>query len=170
MSQATVASPTSLVISRTYPASVDRVFKAWTDANQLGQWFAPTDDYTTKANVDLRVGHEYRIAITHKGGNVHTILGTPQARLHLALGRWPGIRHPRHRRLHPGGKRHQRHHHPRAVHHHRGPRQAQRRLERMPQPLGARSHNSRTVAPQNRLPAAKLRPIQEKSWQIRSST
>jgi uncharacterized protein YndB with AHSA1/START domain len=76
MSQAAVASPTSLVISRTYPASVERVFKAWTDANQLGQWFAPTDDYTTKANVDLRVDHEYRIAITHKGGNVHTILGT----------------------------------------------------------------------------------------------
>jgi uncharacterized protein YndB with AHSA1/START domain len=76
MSQAAVASPTSLVISRTYPASVDRVFKAWTDANQLGQWFAPTDDYTTKASVDLCVGHEYRIVITHKGGNVHTILGT----------------------------------------------------------------------------------------------
>ena len=76
MSQAAVASPSSLVISRTYPASVERVFKAWTDANQLGQWFAPTDDYTTKASVDLQVGHEYRIAITHKGGNVHTILGT----------------------------------------------------------------------------------------------
>jgi uncharacterized protein YndB with AHSA1/START domain len=76
MSQTAVASPTSLVISRTYPASVERVFNAWTDANQLGQWFAPTDDYTTKANVDLQVGHEYRIAITHKGGNVHTILGT----------------------------------------------------------------------------------------------
>ena len=76
MSQAAVASPTSLVIARTYPASVERVFKAWTDANHLGQWFAPTDDYTTKASVDLQVGHEYRIAITHKGGNVHTILGT----------------------------------------------------------------------------------------------
>jgi uncharacterized protein YndB with AHSA1/START domain len=76
MSQAAVASPSSLLISRTYPASVERVFKAWTDANQLGQWFAPTDDYTTKASVDLQVGHEYRIAITHKGGNTHTILGT----------------------------------------------------------------------------------------------
>jgi uncharacterized protein YndB with AHSA1/START domain len=76
MSQAAVASPTSLVISRTYPASVDRVFKAWTDANQLGQWFAPSDDCTTKASVDLQVGREYRIAITHKGGNVHTVLGT----------------------------------------------------------------------------------------------
>ena len=76
MSHTAVASPTSLVISRTYPASVERVFKAWTDANQLGQWFAPTDDYTTQASVDLRVGHEYRIAITHKGGNVHTVLGT----------------------------------------------------------------------------------------------
>jgi uncharacterized protein YndB with AHSA1/START domain len=76
MSQAAVASPSSLLISRTYPASVERVFKAWTDANQLGQWFAPTDDYTTQASVDLEVGHEYRIAITHKGGNIHTILGT----------------------------------------------------------------------------------------------
>lgn len=76
MPQAAVASPTSLVVSRTYPASAERVFKAWTDANQLGQWFAPTDDYTTHASVDLRVGHEYRIVITHKGGNVHAILGT----------------------------------------------------------------------------------------------
>jgi uncharacterized protein YndB with AHSA1/START domain len=76
MSQAAVASPSSLLISRTYPASLERVFKAWTDANQLGQWFAPTDDYTTQASVDLEVGHEYRIAITHKGGNIHTILGT----------------------------------------------------------------------------------------------
>ena len=94
MSQAAVASPTSLVISRTYPASVDRVFKAWTDANQLGQWFAPNDDCTTKANVDLRVGHEYRIAITHKGGNVHTIIGTyrlidPPRRL-VYTWRWEG--------------------------------------------------------------------------------
>src|SRR5260370_24647186 len=76
MPHAAVASPTSLVISRTYPASVERVFKAWTDANQLGQWFPPTDDYTTKASVDLRVNHEYRISITHKCGNVHTILST----------------------------------------------------------------------------------------------
>ncbi len=94
MSQAAVASPSSLLISRTYPASVERVFKAWTDANQLGQWFAPTDDYTTKASVDLQVGHEYRIAITHKGGNVHTILGTyrviePPSKL-VYTWRWEG--------------------------------------------------------------------------------
>ncbi len=76
MSQAAVASPSSLVVSRIYPASQERVFKAWTDANQLGQWFAPSDDYTTQATVDLRVGHEYRIAITHKGGNVHSVVGT----------------------------------------------------------------------------------------------
>jgi uncharacterized protein YndB with AHSA1/START domain len=76
MSQTAIQAPPSLVISRTYPATVERVFKAWTDANQLGQWFAPTDDYTTKATVDLRVGHEYRISIAHKGGNVHNVLGT----------------------------------------------------------------------------------------------
>jgi uncharacterized protein YndB with AHSA1/START domain len=76
MSQTAIQAPPSLVISRTYPAPVERVFKAWTDANQLGQWFAPSDDYTTKATVDLRVGHEYRISIAHKGGNVHNVLGT----------------------------------------------------------------------------------------------
>jgi uncharacterized protein YndB with AHSA1/START domain len=76
MSQTAIQAPPSLVISRTYPATVERVFKAWTDANQLGQWFAPSDDYTTKATVDLRVGHEYRISIAHKGGNVHSVLGT----------------------------------------------------------------------------------------------
>jgi uncharacterized protein YndB with AHSA1/START domain len=76
MSQAAVASPSSLVVSRIYPASQERVFKAWTDANQLGQWFAPSDDYTTQATVDLHVGHQYRIAITHKGGNVHNVVGT----------------------------------------------------------------------------------------------
>jgi uncharacterized protein YndB with AHSA1/START domain len=76
MPQTAIQAPPSLVISRTYPATVERVFKAWTDANQLGQWFAPTDDYTTKASVDLRVGHEYRISIAHKGGNVHNVLGT----------------------------------------------------------------------------------------------
>ncbi|MGH9597140.1 MAG: SRPBCC family protein [Edaphobacter sp.] len=75
MSQTAIASP-SLVVSRTYPASIDRVFKAWTDANQLGQWFAPSDDYTTKAAVDLRIDHEYRFAITHKDGNVFTVFGT----------------------------------------------------------------------------------------------
>jgi uncharacterized protein YndB with AHSA1/START domain len=76
MSQAAVASPSSLVVSRIYPATAERVFKAWTDANQLGQWFAPSDDYTTQATVDLRINHEYRIAITHKGGNVHNVVGT----------------------------------------------------------------------------------------------
>src|ERR1700734_708126 len=76
MSQTAIQAPPSLVISRTYPAPVERVFKAWTDANQLGQWFAPSDDYTTKATVALRVGHEYRISIAHKGGNVHNVLGT----------------------------------------------------------------------------------------------
>src|ERR1700679_1583714 len=76
MSQTAIQAPPSLVISRTYPATVERVFKAWTDANQLGQWFAPSDDYTTKATVDLRIGHEYRISIAHKGGNVQNVLGT----------------------------------------------------------------------------------------------
>jgi uncharacterized protein YndB with AHSA1/START domain len=68
--------PPALVVTRTYAAPRERVFKAWTDAGQLSRWFSPTDDYTTKAQVDLRVGGAYRIEITHSGGNTHTVIGT----------------------------------------------------------------------------------------------
>ena len=70
--------PPALVVTRTFPASQERIFKAWTDAGQLSRWFAPSDDYTTKADVDLRTGGAYRIEITHSGGNVHTVIGTYQ--------------------------------------------------------------------------------------------
>jgi uncharacterized protein YndB with AHSA1/START domain len=78
MSQATIAPTQTLVVTHSYPASIDRVFAAWTDPNQLGQWFGPTDEYTAIADVDLRVGGNYRIAIHHIGGNVHTVIGTYQ--------------------------------------------------------------------------------------------
>ncbi len=78
MSQATIAPTQTLVVSHSYPASVDRVFAAWTDAGQLSQWFGPTDEHTAIAEVDLRVGGNYRIAIHHVSGNVHTVIGTYQ--------------------------------------------------------------------------------------------
>jgi uncharacterized protein YndB with AHSA1/START domain len=78
MSQATIAPTQALVVTHSYPASIDRVFAAWTDASQLSQWFGPTDEHTAIAEVDLRVGGNYRIAIHHVSGNVHTVIGTYQ--------------------------------------------------------------------------------------------
>jgi len=75
----TVASPAAtppLVVTRTFAAPRERVFKAWTDPKQLSRWFGPSDDYTAKAEIDLRIGGAYRIDIRHNDGNVHTVLGT----------------------------------------------------------------------------------------------
>jgi uncharacterized protein YndB with AHSA1/START domain len=78
MSQATIAPTQTLVVTHSYPASIDRVFAAWTDANQLSQWFGPTDEHTAIAEIDLRVGGNYRISIHHVSGNVHNVIGTYQ--------------------------------------------------------------------------------------------
>ena len=78
MSQATIAPTQTLVVTRNYSAPIERVFAAWTDAAQLSQWFGPTDEHTSVADIDLRVGGNYRIAVHHVGGNVHTVIGTYQ--------------------------------------------------------------------------------------------
>lgn len=54
---------TSLTIRRTYPASRERVFRAWTDPAALRQWSCPVGMTVTDAQVDLRVGGAYRVAM-----------------------------------------------------------------------------------------------------------
>ena len=44
------------VISRTFDASRDRVWKAWTEREQLLQWFGPKGFTMTTAKLDLRPG------------------------------------------------------------------------------------------------------------------
>jgi len=51
-------------LSKTIPAPVEQVFKTWTDAAGMFDWYAPTDDFTTPiAEVDLRVNGTYRIGM-----------------------------------------------------------------------------------------------------------
>lgn len=53
---------TILALSRSYEAPVARVFKAWTDPEDLRRWYAPVDGWTvSKAEVDLRVGGGYHL-------------------------------------------------------------------------------------------------------------
>lgn len=52
----------TLALSRSYNAPVARVFKAWTDPEDLRRWYAPVDGWTvSKAEVDLRVGGGYHL-------------------------------------------------------------------------------------------------------------
>ena len=57
------------VISRTFDAPRDRVWKAWTDREQLLQWFGPKGFKMTTAKLDLR-----------PGGSFHYCLQTPDGK------------------------------------------------------------------------------------------
>jgi uncharacterized protein YndB with AHSA1/START domain len=59
-----VTSEIKLFIHWTYPATIHRVFEAWTDPIQMKKWFAPPDTQTPIAEVDLRVGGRYRIGFS----------------------------------------------------------------------------------------------------------
>ena len=62
--------PTSepFTISRTFDAPLDKVWKAWTEREQLMQWFGPKGSKMTTANLDFR-----------QGGTFHYCLQTPNA-------------------------------------------------------------------------------------------
>ncbi len=66
---------TTLEIKRTLQAPREKVFEAWTDPEKLNRWFAPSDEYEVSAECDPRPGGSYRIQMTHKDGNVHTVVG-----------------------------------------------------------------------------------------------
>lgn len=70
------ATPSPLVVKRTFSAPRERVFLAWTDVSELTHWFAPSDDFTTVASLDLRVGGAYRVEMHKKDGTVSIVVGT----------------------------------------------------------------------------------------------
>ena len=77
MATTTQTRTTTVQISRTFKAKREKVFKAWTTAEALKQWFGPTDGFTVpSAEVDLRVGGKYRIQMKAPDGEVHTVGGT----------------------------------------------------------------------------------------------
>ena len=65
----------ALVIRRTINASVARVFEAWTEPEQLRRWWGPRPVTCSAAEVDLRVGGEYRIGNLLPDGTVLWIAG-----------------------------------------------------------------------------------------------
>jgi uncharacterized protein YndB with AHSA1/START domain len=59
----TAAPARQLVIHRTLKASPERVFDAFTDPDQLTRWWWPKGFSCPAAEVDLRVGGRYRLAM-----------------------------------------------------------------------------------------------------------
>ena len=59
---------TTLQISRRFRAPVERVFRAFTDPDELQRWYALADDWETPVvEIDLRVGGRFRIGLRPPG-------------------------------------------------------------------------------------------------------
>ena len=68
----------SLTITRRFRASPQKVYAAWTSAENLIQWFAAAQAKpgSIKADLDVRVGGHYRISFTDENsGEYHEVGG-----------------------------------------------------------------------------------------------
>ena len=64
----------ALQVRRTFQATRERVFRAWTTPQEMKRWKAPGDRTTPLAEVDLRVGGKYRVHMrSPDGSEVHVV-------------------------------------------------------------------------------------------------
>lgn len=68
----------AVTLTRTYQASRERIFVAWTDPKLLAQWFGPGPGFCPQVESDPRLGGSYQIRMTNPAGSVHTAVGSFQ--------------------------------------------------------------------------------------------
>jgi len=66
---------TALTLRRTFQASRERVFRAWTTPEEIKQWKCPGDRTTPLVEVDLRVGGAYRVHMRKPDGTETRLVG-----------------------------------------------------------------------------------------------
>ena len=76
MSDTQPTTETTLQLRRVFSAPREKVFKAWTDPEQMKKWIIPQNGFSVpNAEVDLRVGGKYRIEMLSPEGVCHTAVG-----------------------------------------------------------------------------------------------
>ncbi len=65
----TAAQEEQILITRVFDAPCDLVFRAWTDPEQVAQWFGPEGFETPRESItiDLRVGGRFELEMTQPG-------------------------------------------------------------------------------------------------------
>lgn len=67
--QTTSTADRELVLTRIIDAPREKLYRAWTEANLLTQWFAPLPWTTASANLDVRPGGTSEIVMRDPDGN-----------------------------------------------------------------------------------------------------
>lgn len=60
---------TKLILRYTFPAPREKIFKAWTNVDEVKKWFAPGAMIVAFAEIDLTIGGKYRIGMQDDGNN-----------------------------------------------------------------------------------------------------
>ena len=75
--EATRLDKPSLTLTREYAAPPERLWRAWTDAKALKQWWGPgPGEPVSVAELDVRVGGRFRIVFGGPRGDEHEVRGT----------------------------------------------------------------------------------------------
>ena len=69
------AAPIALNLRRTFSAPPERVFRAWTEPQEMKQWWGPGEYSAPQVEVDLRVGGRFRIAMKPPEGELFYLGG-----------------------------------------------------------------------------------------------
>jgi uncharacterized protein YndB with AHSA1/START domain len=64
-----------LQLRRTFSGPPERVFRAWTDPDEVRQWFGPGEYTTPQVEIDLRVGGRYRFGLKPPRGDMYFLSG-----------------------------------------------------------------------------------------------
>ena len=67
----------TLILTRLYDVSVERLWRAWTDPAELGRWYVAGADHVVHfCEADVRVGGGYRIGFAPAGKTPYVETGT----------------------------------------------------------------------------------------------
>lgn len=71
MTDSTAAATQEVAITRDFDAPRERVFKAWTDPDEVAAWFGPEHMETPRdrIHIDLRVGGRYELTMVRRDGS-----------------------------------------------------------------------------------------------------
>jgi uncharacterized protein YndB with AHSA1/START domain len=77
MSDPVTTAEKEVLITRIFDAPRERVFRAWTDPEEVAAWYGPEqwDTPRDRIHIDLRVGGRYELTMVRRGGGGEFAIG-----------------------------------------------------------------------------------------------